>query len=294
MLNLKSVVMRNIQSHVNTVLEFPQTGVVRFYGNNNHGKSVLVRALSDIITNGISRPYKRLSIIRRGQDFGEVLLTRYDGTTLLVHIEREAANTYAELTRPQEQAIRRYLADKSIPLLVNEFGWHYNADVGVSLNLHEDDDKFLFTNTKKSTNFALINGTRSDPFAEAAMESVTQLLKDTKKYRQDVTHMLEVSQATYTALQTWDVEKEAEVQKDCMRLAQVLTKLNVPPMPILPAIATATFYQMVEPMPTFKYPKIYSVCVEGFPEGNSILRDYMELKERRCPVCGRKFVEGIV
>lgn len=291
MLHLKSVVMRNIQSHLNTFLEFPETGIVRLYGNNNHGKSVLVRALSDIITNGLSRPSKRLSIIRRGQDFGEVLLTRYDDVSLLVHISKDAASTYAELSRPQSKPIRRYLADKSIPAMVKEFGFHYDPVTGISLNLHEDDDKFLFTNTKKSTNFTLVNGTRSDPFAEAALESIEKLMRDTKKFRQGITHLYEVSQATYVALKTWNIEEESSIQAKCTELAKVLTKLNLAPMPKLPALATAVFYKTVSPMCPFKYPKLYKGYSEKFPDGMDVIHNYMDLKDRRCPVCKRKFTE---
>ena len=62
---LKRVVMSNIQSHINTVLEFPETGIVRFLGDNSNGKSVMVKVLQDVVSNNISRPAARRSIIRR-------------------------------------------------------------------------------------------------------------------------------------------------------------------------------------------------------------------------------------
>ena len=61
---LKSAVMVNIQSHTRTVFEFPQVGIVRFYGNNSNGKSVLVKVLNDVVSNAITRPSNRRSIIR--------------------------------------------------------------------------------------------------------------------------------------------------------------------------------------------------------------------------------------
>ena len=48
---LKSAVMVNIQSHTKTILEFPRVGIVRFYGNNSNGKSVLVKVLNDVVSN---------------------------------------------------------------------------------------------------------------------------------------------------------------------------------------------------------------------------------------------------
>ena len=84
---LKSAVMVNIQSHTRTILEFPQVGIVRFYGNNSNGKSVLVKVLNDVVSNSITRPSNRRSIIRRGHEYGELLMTRYDGTTLFFYDE---------------------------------------------------------------------------------------------------------------------------------------------------------------------------------------------------------------
>ena len=168
---LKSAVMVNIQSHTKTILEFPRVGIVRFYGNNSNGKSVLVKVLNDVVSNAITRPSNRRSIIRRGHEYGELMMTRYDGTTLFIRIATEAAATYAELTRPDCPPVRRYLADKSIPILVKEFGWHYNSDHGVSLNIHQDVDGFLFVDTKKSVNFDLLNSVRSDQYAEASSDS---------------------------------------------------------------------------------------------------------------------------
>ena len=288
---LKSAVMVNIQSHTHTLIEFPPVGIVRFYGNNSNGKSVLVKVLSDVVSNAISRPGNRRSIIRRGHDYGEVMLMRYDGTTLFIRIAVEASGTYAELTRPDCPPVRRYLADKSIPLLVREFGWHYNSEHGVSLNIHQDVDGFLFVDTKKSANFDLLSSTRSDQYAEAAAESLTQLIKDSKKQRTEIVHALEVAQATYCTLKTWDVEAEAQTRALCLQLAQELEALNVPPMPMMPAIAGMRVYEAPPPMPVLNYPKIYSVFNEPLPDIIPIATELRDILSGVCPTCKRKLYE---
>jgi len=288
---LKSAVMVNIQSHTRTVLEFPPVGIVRFYGNNSNGKSVLVKVLSDVVSNAISRPSNRRSIIRRGHSYGELMLQRYDGATLFIRISEEAASTYAELTKPDYPPVRRYLADKSIPLLVKEFGWHYNGDHGLSLNIHQDVDGFLFVDTKKAANYDLLNSARSDQYAEAALESITDLLKATKKQRGEILHCFEVAQATYTSLKTWDVEEEESTRAQCLFLAQELEAHNVPPMPELPPIAYAHVFPVLEPMPALVYPRIWPTFLEPIPDIVPIAIELQELRAGICPTCKRKLIE---
>lgn len=287
---LKSVVMVNIQSHTRTLLEFPQTGIVRFFGNNSNGKSVFVKVLSDVVSNAISRPSNRRSIIRRGNDHGELLLTRYDGTTLLIHIAVEAASTYAELTRPDTLPVRRYLADKSIPLLVREFGWHFDSDHKISINIHQDVDGFLFVDTPKSTNFDLLNSARSDQYAEASAESLTKLLKASKTQRTDIAHAYQVAQATYTALQYWDEAEEQRILDTCTYLARNIEALSVTEMPRLVPVPKVQITPLLPPMPVLKYPKMLPVFVDGLPDLTNTLIELQAVASGVCPTCKRKLI----
>lgn len=287
---LKSVVMVNIQSHTRTLLEFPQTGIVRFFGNNSNGKSVFVKVLSDVVSNAIARPNNRRSIIRRGHDHGELLLTRYDGTSLLIHIALEAASTYAELTRPDNPPVRRYLADKSIPLLVREFGWHYDSDHRTSINIHQDVDGFLFVDTPKSTNFDLLNSARSDQYAEASAESITKLMKASKQQRSEIAHAFQVAQATYAALQYWDEEEEQRMLDTCSYLARNIEALSISPMPELQPVPKVRILPMMPPMPELKYPKMLPVFVEPLPDLTGMLVELQSIASGICPTCKRKLI----
>lgn len=284
--------MVNIQSHTHTVIEFPQVGIVRFYGNNSNGKSVLVKVLHDVVSNAITRPSNRRSIIRRGHSYGELLMHTYDGTALFIRIAEEAASTYAELTKPGCPPVRRYLADKSIPLLVKEFGWHYNSDHGVSLNIHQDVDGFLFVDTKKSVNFDLLNSVRSDQFAEASAESIEKLMKESKRQRNEIVHAFEVAQATYAALQYWDVEEEQQIKDKCLMLAQHIESLAVPPMPEVTAVPDVTILPVFDtPIPKVRYPEFLPEFTVQLPDISHSAYEYHTLKSGVCPICERPLVE---
>lgn len=287
---LKRVAMVNIQSHTNTVIDLPQVGIVRFYGNNSNGKSVLVKALSDVVSNAISRPSNRRSLIRRGHTYGELCIQRYDDTVLFIRIALEASQTYAELTRPNSQPVRRYLADKSIPILVREFGWHYSSDCGISLNIHQDIDSFLFVDTKKSTNFELLNSVQTDQFAEASVESLNALIKTTKKLRTDIAHQLEIAQATYAALTYWDVEEESTVRDNCLHLAACLELLNIPSIPTLCAPPKVVALPTLDALPTVHYPAFIEVLQDTMPDIKESVAELQRLKEGICPLCERPFI----
>lgn len=288
---LKTVILSNIQSHEFTTFEFPERGIVRIYGNNSNGKSVLVKALTDVITYKISKPSIRRSIIRRGHTFGELSLTRYDGTQLYVHIDLDAASTYAELTQAGGSPVRRYLADKSIPLLVKEFGFHFDEKSGLSLNIHADTDQFLFVDTKRSTNFDMLNGVRSDVFAESALASISNLLRASKKQRDDILHVYDVACATRDALDIWDIEEEDKVRTRCSYWADVLTNLTLTPPPAVSFPEDVICLKTITFPPKIRFPKLYSFFTEPMPEIAAYLDEMQSLDANLCPYCGRPFVQ---
>ena len=290
---LKRAVMTNIQSHVSTVLEFPQVGIVRFSGDNSHGKSVFVKVLHDVISNEISRPSNRRSIIRRGHSYGELLLERWDGMSLFVNIHLEAAHTYAELTRPgDDRPVRRYLSDKSIPLLVKEFGWHYDANLGVSINIHGDTDGLLFVDTKKSVNFELLNSMRSDAFAEAAVEELNKLIKLTKVKRDEMQHAFDVAQATYCSLQYWDIQKEEETLDAAIYWADVLDNLTLSPLPKFELRRPPRLYALVPKVPVMKMPHLIAPLSPIPKDASQAIADVVHLLNGICPTCERPLYEG--
>lgn len=289
---LKRVVMTNIQSHVHTVMEFPERGIIRFMGDNSNGKSVMVKVLQDVVSNNISRPANRRSIIRRGNSYGELLLESYDGNTLFVHIALEAAQTYAELTMGDNPLVRRYLADKAIPLLVREFGWHYDDHCGVSINIHNDTDGLLFVDTKKSINFELLAGMRSDAFSEAALVEIERLVKETKQKRDEMQHAYEIAEATFLSLQYWDVDEEAKIRDECLYYASLLENLTVPAVPVFELTRAPRLYPAFKPAPSMEIPKLYPPMQQQPTNAAAILVDIAQIVNGVCPTCGRALYEG--
>lgn len=289
---LRRVVMSNIQSHTHTVLEFPEVGIIRFMGDNSNGKSVMVKVMQDVVSNNISRPANRRSIIRRGNSFGELLLESYAGDTLFVHISLEAAQTYAELTRGDAPTVRRYLADKAIPVLVREFGWHYDDQCHVSINIHNDTDGLLFVDTRKQTNFELLAGMRSDAFTEAALAEIEILIKETRQKRDELNHAYEVAEATYVSLQSWDVEKEAQIRDEALYYAELLENLTMPELPAFTLQRTPHFLTAFPSVPYMNIPHIYPPIPLPPRGAVDTMSDMARITEGVCPTCGRPLYDG--
>lgn len=143
---IKTIRTHNIQSHKDVLIELPETGVVVFQGPNSNGKSVITKVIQDTVYNNISKLGTRKSLVNRDVAEGFLEIIRYDGSSLYVNINLEASKTYVKLTRANGEEVTRYLADKTIPDLVEEFGFHYNSDRGIDLEVSDvilDMDKRL-------------------------------------------------------------------------------------------------------------------------------------------------------
>jgi hypothetical protein len=290
---LKKVTMDNIQSHVHTVLEFPETGVTRLYGDNSNGKSVMVKGIWDVVNGDITKPKLRRSIIRRGNEYGELTYERYDGLVLFVHIHLDAAQTYAELRAPGNDTVRRYLADKTIPLLVDKFGFHYNSDHSISVNVHKDDDPYLFSSTKHTINYDLMDSAMSDKFAEKSLEELQRILLEAKRYRKQFEQAKAVADATLGAIQLYDTAEEEE-KRD--RMAYLLSNLKHcvnfdTPLPKMYPLPKLNAVKVFPPVPDIYYPKIHKTTDDRVPDITAIYNELEMLRNNVCPTCGRDFKE---
>jgi hypothetical protein len=291
MAGLKKVTMVNIQSHAHTELEFPETGVVRLYGDNSNGKSVMVKCLWDVVNSDVSKPRFRRSLIRRGCDFGEVTYERHDGLTLFVHIHVDAAQTYAEIYNQGEQPVRRYLSEKTIPLLVAKFGFHYNDTHAISVNVHRDDDPFLFASTKHTVNYDLMDTAMSDKFAEKSLEELERVMSEAKKYKKQFEQAKEVVEASLESIQLYDIETETKQKEKMSWILNNLNKCNnfdfeIPKLSPMPKVA---FIKVFNALPDVIYPKIYKCTEDKQPGIDEIYQELVQLRSNVCPLCKRGF-----
>lgn len=284
---IESIELQNIQSHIQTKVDLPEHGLIRFFGPNNNGKSVIGKALFNIISNQISRPAVRKSLVRRGSTEGHVIITRSDKVKLLVNIALEASSTFAELTRDDGSTIRRYLADKSIPALIREFGFHYLPEYNVSLQIHQDEDSPLIVDTPTRLNGALFASACSDPIAEHAIEALGDKIKNFEQLKSSLNLELSKIDAKLETLSIHDIDKETQLKEKLSYYYNNIRNLKVYDLPELPTVPRLITFS-VPSLPDIKYPNIHAPVME-LPDIMNIVSEIETIKKGVCPTCLREF-----
>ena len=287
---LKKIHTHNIQSHKDVVIELPKTGIVAFTGNNSNGKSVIVKAINAILRNDLAKPKERRTLINRDSNNGYIELTRYDGMILLVYIHVEAAYTYAELTYPDGRTVKRFLADKIMPELIREFGLNYNKEYEVSLNVHNDDDKFLFVNTKHQANYAALNSALTDEYAENALTQLELVEKDLIDHRKKLESEYTANLTLKENLTVYDTEKCAELNKKLLYIAANIQHIPTEPCPKVKGVPNVITMPLLNPIKRVKYPLI--INIQPIPEDKTMRmlgNDLNDVLKGVCPTCKRAF-----
>lgn len=285
---IKTIHTHNIQSHRDVTIELPETGITVFTGNNSNGKSVIVKVTNAVISGSISKPKERKTLINKNCLSGFVEYIKYDGTKLLVNIHHEASQTFAEITKPGCQPVRRYLADKAIRDVVAAFGFHYNADHDVSLNVHNDDDKFLFVNTKHSTNYACLGNTLSDTYGEQALIKLNEVCDHFKADLRNLSRTKIATQAVLDSLTTCDIEAVDMRRKKMLYIAQNLAHFPTTPCPKVKGVPDVVVIDVPGEFPKVKYPIIVNLPTD-FPDIIQQGRDLNDVLKGVCPTCKRAF-----
>lgn len=287
-MRLKSIHTVHIQSHYDVTIDFPREGVIVFCGNNSNGKSVIGKVTFALISGALTKPKERRTLITKGFTHGTVTYCTYEGITLKVDIDHEAANTYVTLTQADGKSITRFLSDKSIGEIVALFGFHYNKEYNVSLNIHNDDDSFLFVNTKHAANYACLSNTLGDEYAEAVRDQLEIANKQLKDAYSSYQVQVSKNQAVYDALTTIDTESADTRRKKMLYIAANLRHMLFEPCPRLEAVPDVVTVAAVSPCPRIYFPTVVNLPMD-FPSISLEGSDLNDVLKGVCPTCKRAF-----
>ena len=289
---LSRIKLTNIQCHKELVIDFSGFGVTCFVGDNSNGKSVTVKVTKDLITGAISRPKVRAALINRNSTFGEALYIREDNVELKLHLTREAATTWVSYTAPGSEPIQRYLSDKTYMDLVRKFGWHYNEERDISLNIVENDAPLLFFTTSFRTNYEVMDSARTDYVANTAVENMEQLIKETRASKEAAVSRIQQTQVTLNQLAFYKIEEEQTLRQNLEFYRRNLSVAYIPHLPEIspvPDVKTVNLY--VPELPQIHYPKVYDIQC-SIPDISPLINEIHQLENNVCPTCGRRFVDA--
>lgn len=287
---IKTIHTRGIQSHDDVLIELPETGLVVFSGDNSNGKSVIRKVLEDTIAYNINKAKVRKSLISKDRSEGSLEIIKYDGSSLYVNINLEASQTWVRLTRANGESVIRYLADKNIPELVREFGFHYNDTRDISLNICDSDDSILFFRTSHATNGDILVSALTDTEAQMRYDVLYEQYQEALSNRRQFLDNLQVAQAAKEALVLYNIEEEQELHDTCARAASLLSKFYWPDMKEVPEMIF---------LPTFN---IRTLRLQGYVELphipvvrmnihdiSAVSLDLIQIEKGVCPTCRRPF-----
>lgn len=286
---LKRITTRNIQNHAEVVVDISEHGVIVFTGNNSNGKSVIVKVTKALVTNTIRKPRKRASLINRDKTYGEVIYERSDGAVLTLHLDRAANVTYVKLDKPNADPIIRYLADKTYPQLVREFGFHFDESSGISLHFAEADESLLFYKTSSRINSSIVQTATSDSTAETVLENFTATVKQARQFRDEYNKQIRVFKETVAELKISDEEELLKRKEQLEKLYHILSTIHFPRIPEVKPVPKIYGIDVKYPtLPNIVYPTVINVkCV--IPDITNIAAELKALGDYKCPTCGRGF-----
>lgn len=287
---IKTIHTRGIQSHNDVLIELPETGLVVFSGDNSNGKSVIRKVLEDTIAYNINKAKVRKSLISKDRSEGSLEITKYDGSSLYVNINLEASQTWVRLTRADGETVTRYLADKNIPELIREFGFHYNDTRNISLNICDSDDSILFFRTSHATNGDILISALTDTEAQTRYDVLYEQYQEALATRRQFLENLQVARTAKEALVLYNIEEEQELHDICARAATLLSKFywpklrEVPEMIFLPTINVPTLrLQGYIPLPHIPVTRM------NIRDISAASRDLIQIEKGVCPTCRRPF-----
>lgn len=292
---IKTVRLTNIMSHVNTLYEFPKTGIVNICGENSNGKSVLTKAFDyTLVKKCLHMLKKRDVLIRHGCSYGEVEYSFYStDDTLLVHIDREACNTYYQSSKDN---VKIYITGQHelIERLVAEFGIS-------QLNVYKHLQPLLFVTTSATDNYNILSECVRDINVENAVKNLENQLENLEGSYKELKTSILVTAKQLEMLPEYDVEKE---NKFIDKASDIINLLRI--VSAIPIIAELKLYKVLPDVNIvdIRLPKIQAIKIpkeipeySTFPEIPKIsplsISWYKELESVRnsvCPVCGRRLL----
>lgn len=286
---LKRIITTNLQSHKEVVIDLPEKGFVVFAGENSNGKSVIVKATRDILSNYIKKPMCRADLVNREASYAEITYIRSDDARLTVHITREAANTYFLYKEAGGEEIVRSLSDKNYMELVQLFRWNTSEETGITLNIAEGDDALLFYKTSYKTNGKVLQAANTDAVAEVVLESFEQTIKDARKFRDDAASKARIISSTINDLKIYDVEALSARRDKLIYYYNILSNVYIPTIPDIKGVPDVRYAEFYEPkLPKIKYPTVLNIQL-NVPDILPLADELESLRNSKCPLCGRGF-----
>lgn len=299
---------KGVQAHLDEIrIEFPETGIVRLKGGNNDGKSVIPKVFAALVKGRLRDPETRVALINFDRPYADFEIGKTNGDVLKVRISQEAKDTYLSLI-VEGIEVRRSIAMGGWSDIIEAFGFHYNKESDVSLNIYETYDPLIMINTSYRGNHELVMSAVTDSRAKLAIDNLQLSIKEHNKAKKELEKDMENYQAQISNLSEHDIETE-EVRREIGidLLMDIRALSGIPSPPKMPDISILD--DLVKLTPTVDFDGILDKLI--LPN-ESLIRDLeilfmfkklhdvseslkalevttLAMEKNLCPVCERNY-----
>lgn len=285
------VLIENIRSIKELEIEMPDVGVVQFIGDNSHGKSILIYALTKLTSKTILDAEVRTKyLIRRGETDGYLSMIRTDGYTINFRINEERDKTICQLKRPDGTKITRSLREGGWNSLFDEFGFMIFDNGDTTIQFHNTFGTMPFINTSPKLNYTIVESISLDSMAKQFVDTYKDVThKSAKSLLETVDIKIDESKKALKAVKPYDYVPynniKVELEK-CERKLLGLSKLEIERIDIPPMVSILDL--KMEKLPLIPIVKPLPV-LEEIDSLSSIITTLDTLAKGVCPTCEREF-----
>lgn len=298
----------NIQSIRDAEYDLGDKGIVQIQGANSNGKSIIVKAISAVVSLKIKDSDIRESLISDGKDVGYVSM-EYNGKTLMVQLHRDRNQCAMLLQRVNGETVQRTFRDGGLEELIYEFGFRCYNKNGVCLQLYETFGQMPFVNTSLQTNCEMVEAITQDTVAESFLKAFKEVThprarEQVRTFNKQIENTERIKQSmvlfdyeAYEAFRErirnyYDVLSNAViVDLEELRVPAKIVKypdmsIDLPVVNVLPSVEIYSvevpeLEELVAPI-DLSIPRVQDVTAH--------LNEMKTVREGKCPTCGKLFI----
>lgn len=288
------IAIHNLQSIRDVSFSLPDTGIISFSGDNSNGKSILEKIISNVVSMDIADLVTRTTLISDEEDSGYIVMIHNNKSlSVLLHKERDKTiMQYMSDVNNPETKVTRSLREGGFEEMLWEFGWRSYGDGSICLQIYPTFGTMPLINTSSTVNTEIVEDVVRDKMAEKFMENYSKvtypLVQATVRNLKSRKNVLE---SQIAATKTYDYEAyEAlgERAQRCLEFFDHFMELTLEEIELVPDVelVDVPYLKLNEiPLVELAEPNMYLDDIE------TILVEYTEVLNGKCPTCGRGFVE---
>lgn len=300
--------LKNIQCFKHAVYELPETGIVQIKGGNSNGKSVLFKAISEVVTLGMMNNARRKALIYKHSDTGDIFM-QHGSKTLYVSLHRDR-NKCKVLYTDGEINIVRTFREGGIEKLIDAFGFScYNKNT-VCLQLYETFGPMPFVNTSDEVNGEIVASVTEDSVAKKFIESYNNYTHPRAvEYVKVLNKQIDQLERNKRSIIMYDWRKYEEMNKALSKHYELLKNfkliqlnhvnvvpnlLNIDITPVhLDRVNVVPRKAIVDIKPIeLRKPKVvHNVANIHLEKPTNLVNEMAQLLKGVCPTCGRQLVD---